>query len=506
MESTLEPGPAALGHGPLRVPALTVVFHPHPRRVGQVALLASLVEGRVEQLSRTKPLFARPGASAVDGEPLAVRHLSREPATLTRNGGGVTVSPGGSPLRVDGAELRSPLPLRPEALERGVVLELADRVVLLLHLAGLGGPPLERLGLIGDSESIDLLRGRILRVAPLQVPVLLEGETGAGKELVARAITAASPRRTRPFVAVNMGAIPSSIATAELLGHARGAFTGATEPRQGHFAAADGGTLFLDEIGAAPPEVQAVLLRILETGELQPLGSDRTRRVDVRVIAATDQDLSAAVAAGSFREALLHRLAGYRLRVPPLRERREDLGRLLLHLLGSELEASREPAAAAWWPRLPAALVAQLTRHDWPGNVRQLANVARRLAVALAHGEAPRPELLPDLFPTMATPVAEEPMAPRRPGRERPDSEALRAALRIAGWRTSEAARALGISRSTLYALIDASPELRKARDLDRDELAACQHACQGDLARMAERLEVSQRGLLLRLRELGLG
>ena len=193
-------------------------------------------------------------------------------------------------------------------------------------------------------------------------------------------------RRERPFVAVNMGAIPPSLAAAELFGAEKGAFTGANRARRGFFRSADGGTLFLDEIGETPSEVQGMLLRVLETGEIQPVGSENPRKVNVRVLAATDARLEMEIAEGRFRAPLLHRLNGFEIRLPPLRERLDDLGRLLLHFLRQEMENLGEnfSLVASGNPRgpwLPAPLVAQLAMGHWPGNVRQLLNITRQLVI-----------------------------------------------------------------------------------------------------------------------------
>jgi two-component system nitrogen regulation response regulator GlnG len=177
--------------------------------------------------------------------------------------------------------------------------------------------------------------------------VLLRGETGTGKELAARALHDAGPRRRRGFLAVNMGAVPPTLAAAELFGAARGAFTGADQKRIGYFTRADGGTLFLDEIGETPAEVQILLLRALDNREIQPVGGGDPQPVDVRLIAATDADLEGAMAAVRFRSTLLHRLSGYEIFLPQLRDRREDFGRLFLHFLSQELEATGQTGRLA---------------------------------------------------------------------------------------------------------------------------------------------------------------
>ena len=398
-------------------------------------------------------------------------------------------------------------------LERGTVLLLAERIVLLLHRM----PPAparetERFGLIGDGAAMAQLRADIRRVADLEVAVLLRGETGTGKELVARAIHRSSPRRSRPYLAVNMGAIPPTLAAAELFGAARGAFTGAGERRAGYFSQAHGGTLFLDEIGETPAEVQVLLLRALETGEVQPVGAEAPRRVDVRVLAATDADLEAAIEAGRFRAPLLHRLNGYEIRLPALRERREDFGQLFFAFLRQELEAMGEeerladpgPRGAAW---MPAPLIARLAAADWPGNVRQLRNVARQIAIGnRGAAQAVLPPAVASLLESR--PGARPSAVPARPAYRRPadvGEEELLAALAANRWKLVPTAAQLGISRTALYTLIDRCAGIRKAADLDRAEIVEAMARYGKDLDAVVEELRVSRHGLQLRMTELGL-
>lgn len=214
-------------------------------------------------------------------------------------------------------------------------------------------------------------------VAQAVAPVLVRGESGTGKELVARAIHARGPRRERPFVPVNCTALPENLLESELFGHVKGAFTGATTARRGLLVEADGGTLFLDEIGDMPPELQARLLRVLEDGEIRPVGADTTRRVDVRVIAATHQPLEERVTTGAFRRDLFFRLDVVPITVPPLRERIDDIPPLVQHFL--QRSRARNPGARV--ERLAPALIAALQRHDWPGNVRELENLVERLVI-----------------------------------------------------------------------------------------------------------------------------
>jgi two-component system nitrogen regulation response regulator GlnG len=510
-QSTIEPLSAGKSITGIKVPALTVVFHPDLRRIGDVARLPELLgkHGCCE-VSRLAPVFATPAGT--DTGPLGDRHVSRKPLTLAGDGTGVVRARATSELavRVDGSSLDDRT-LGPADLARGVVIELGDRVVVLLHMLGLPRPRQPAWGFCGDSDALERVREAISRVADLPVPVLVRGESGTGKELVARAIASSAPWRAKPFIAVNMAAVPHSVAASELFGHTAGAFTGAHSAHPGFFAQADGGTLFLDEIGELEAETQAMLLRALETGEVWPLGGARPLTVEVRVVAATDSDLEVRANNGEFRSSLLHRLSGYVVEVPPLRQRRDDIGRLLVHFLARELEATGErhrleeaSRGAAW---LPAQVVATLARYDWPGNIRQLLNVTRHLVLSTRGGGVVTMDTLPS---ALLTRTAESGDAPeRRPETATPsapvDEDRLLAALRESGWRTSATARALGISRTTLYALIEKSARIRQAKDVGPEELRRCRDECAGDVDAMAEKLEVSGRAIKLRMRQLGM-
>ena len=230
--------------------------------------------------------------------------------------------------------------------------------------------------LVGESLAMREVFAVLERVAASDATLLVEGETGTGKELVARAIHDASPRRRGPFVAVDCGALPEGLLESELFGHVRGAFTGAANARSGMIVRADGGTLFLDELGRISPTVQARLLRVLEERIVRPLGGDHERAVDVRLVAASRDDLDAEVAAGRFRPDLLYRLAVVRVALPPLRTRREDISLLARELLRRRGLPDEAPAG----PGLD-----RLLAHGWPGNIRELRNVLDR-AIALAPG------------------------------------------------------------------------------------------------------------------------
>jgi two-component system response regulator HydG len=245
--------------------------------------------------------------------------------------------------------------------------------------ASVTDPPVLRdsMDLVGSGPAMSRLQQAIDLIAASSAPVLITGESGAGKELVARAVHARSARRGHPFIAVNTAAIPADLLEAEILGHVRGGFTGAAQTRKGLLTEASGGTLLLDEIGDMPQNLQAKLLRVLQFGEVRPVGSDRAHRVDVRVIAATHRDLPTLVREGRFREDLYFRLNVLPLVVPPLRERREDIPMLVAHLLAEARQRSPDSPVRSIEPCALELLVSA----PWPGNVRELASVIERLVV-----------------------------------------------------------------------------------------------------------------------------
>jgi two-component system nitrogen regulation response regulator GlnG len=510
-----------------RYPALTLLYHPDIRRVGERAILNGLLAGRHVPLSRLEPDFESPEHGGA--RPLLDRGISRSPLRVTREENGtLSLSTEGSRMRLvaDGVRVAKACDFSAGEVERGVVVELADRVVLLLHTVPSSPPRVsESFGLIGENEGILRVRHEIRRVADLDVPVLLRGETGTGKELVARAIHQASPRRDGPCLSVNMGAIPASLASSELFGAVKGSFTGSLRDQPGYFQRAHGGTLFLDEIGEAPPEVQVMLLRVIETGEIQRVGGSTSQKVDVRLIAATDADLEAAIEAGRFRAPLLHRLAGYELMIPPLRERRDDFGRLFCHYLAEELRGTGEEHRLAppedggpLW--MPASVVARLARHAWPGNIRQLHNTVRQMVIASRSSEtveigpqverllreaAPLPaSRVEDALPPAPAPRRRAEAAEYRSPAEVTESE-LTATLRATRWEVKLAAERLGISRPSLYLLIEKFPSIRKASDLTREQILEARQLSGGSLEALVERLEVSKKGLLQRMTQLGI-
>jgi Nif-specific regulatory protein len=286
--------------------------------------------------------------------------------------------------------------------------------------------------ILGDSEKMKKVFETIKKVAPTDITVLVQGETGTGKELVAKALHALSPRREYPFVPVNCAAIPKELIESELFGHERGAFTGATSAREGKFQLAHGGTIFLDEIGDMSLDLQAKVLRILEEKELQRVGGSKTISVDVRVIAATNKDLGKAVEDGTFREDLFYRLNVVPLKLPPLRERKEDIVPLSDHFIAGRVRKISSKAK-----RL-------IEVYDWPGNVRELKNCIDR-AIVLGDGKVIQPEDLPHAL-RKGGQIIPAPLE----SLDHIEEDHIVRVLRYSNWNKSDAARVLGITRQTL--------------------------------------------------------
>ncbi|MGD0836296.1 MAG: sigma-54 dependent transcriptional regulator, partial [Polyangia bacterium] len=318
----------------------------------------------------------------------------------------------------------------------------------------------EPLGLVSKSVAMAQVVDLARRVAEVDSTVLLTGESGTGKERVARLVHETSARATGPFVAVNCGAITETLLESELFGHMRGAFTGATQDRPGLFEAANGGTLLLDEIGEVSPGMQVKLLRALQEREIRRVGENRSRKVDVRVLAATNRDLALGVARGEFRQDLYYRLKVVELHVPPLRERRDDVLPLARVLLAdAALRMKRKITSLA-----PQA-ADQLLRHAWPGNVRELENTMER-AVALARGSRVEVEDLPEeIREAVAAPVATL-------GRVRSldviEKEYILAVLQLNGGNQTKTARQLHIGSATLYRKLKRYGLIRKRRHSSR--------------------------------------
>jgi two-component system, NtrC family, nitrogen regulation response regulator NtrX len=305
-----------------------------------------------------------------------------------------------------------------------------------------------RLVMVGDSHVMAQLREQVAMTAPTNGRVLIYGENGTGKELVARSIHAMSRRRNGPFIEVNCAAIPEELIESELFGHVKGAFTGAVADRRGKFELADGGTLFLDEIGDMSLKTQAKVLRALQEQVVEPVGSTQRVSVDVRVIAATNKDLPVAIRSGEFREDLYFRLAVIPIFVPPLRDRREDIPVLAEYFMaGFAQEYGRRPKAFA-----PDAVVL-LQRYGWPGNVRELRNLIERLVIMAPGDTIPASDLafLGGDDPEAAAPPAPAPLMPLHDARDRFEREYILRALAEQHGNMSRTAEVLGVERSNLY-------------------------------------------------------
>lgn len=333
--------------------------------------------------------------------------------------------------------------------------ELNNQIqALRLRLERVEGDP----QMIGNHRTMQRVRALIEKVAPTNSAVIILGETGTGKELAARAIHEQSARVDRPFVAINCGALPENLIESELFGHRKGAFTGADEHRQGLFEVANGGTLFLDEIGELPKSTQSTLLRVLESGEIRRVGDNQPFKVDVRIVCATHRDLNRMVASGEFRQDLLYRINTFEIQLPPLRDRVEDIPQLAQHLL-----ARHRPGVNTDLNALPryfdSSAIKQMMMHNWPGNIRELANVVEHASI-LANRLPITAEDLPSHLgraSALRAPVASTGLSLREL-----EMQTIYATLERLNGNKTATAQQLGISLKTLYNKLGSEPQ-RKA-------------------------------------------
>jgi two-component system response regulator HydG len=297
-------------------------------------------------------------------------------------------------------------------------------------------------GIVGRSPQLQQVLQLLERVAPTDVPVLIEGESGTGKDLIARALHAMSKRAGKPYVSLNMSAIPDQLAESELFGHEKGAFSGATSAQRGFFAEAAGGTFFLDEIGSLSQALQPKLLRVLQDGDYIPVGSRQAKKADVRIVCATNEDLEGKVKRGTFREDLYYRIRVFPVRLPPLRERREDIPLLVEHFIKKHAAALNRKALQP----SPEALRARID-HRWPGNVRELEHTVER-ALLVGQGDT---LALADLPPELRTPQDADAPSGYRSARDQWERQYLSDLLAGAGGSVAKAAESAGLHRSTFY-------------------------------------------------------
>jgi two-component system NtrC family response regulator len=315
--------------------------------------------------------------------------------------------------------------------------------------------------IIGYSSGLMRVLENAARVAQSDATVLIQGETGTGKELLARAIHFNSSRSKRPFAVINCGAIPHDLFESELFGHVKGSFTGAVAHKRGKIEVADGGTVFLDEIGEMPLDLQVRLLRLLQEGEIEKVGSSAAIKVDVRIISATHRDLEALVPTGAFREDLYYRLAVVPIMVPPLRNRTEDIPELVIEFFRRSLQRHKKPSL-----RLPQDILPLFTCYDWPGNIRQLQNVIERVVV-LCPGDEVTIADLPDFLKPFASgvPPADSIRVAEGMTLDAVERQLIVQALGKFGWNQSQTARYLGITRKILMGRI-------AKHHIERDEAA----------------------------------
>ncbi|HEY0467392.1 MAG TPA: sigma 54-interacting transcriptional regulator [Polyangiaceae bacterium] len=496
--------------------AVRIIAHPDARRVGEFAPLFDAGDQATVEISRNAPDFR-----TIDGRtsgPLASPRITRTPLSIELRESELRISHTATTrVEINGAPLQGDRVLDADALKSGVVILFGKYLALVVGYLELIEAAPSAPFMVGDSSAMRALRQEIQRIAPIDVPVLLRGETGVGKELVAAALHARSARAGAPYVAVNVASVPPSLAASELFGHRRGAFSGAVDEHKGYFSQAHGGTLFLDEIGDIVSDVQAALLRAVETGVIQPLGG-RTMKVDVRLIAATDSNLEAAIEKREFREPLLRRFS-YEIWVPPLRNRRDDIGLLFIHFLRQTLgavasEDRLSPPEGDAEPWIPAAFVAALALHRWPGNVRELSNVALRFVVenrehrvarisdSLRGLLAPRPHSEHSVARSTPRPGPALPASSRSERAALVSDAQLVSAMQAAKFQRERAAKALGISKSYLYKRLALIPEIRSLADIPAAEVRSAMEAAAGDYTLAAEKLRVSDRALRIHLKK----
>ena len=421
-------------------------------------------------------------------------------------------------------QLRSALSPKGLTLRFGVAVHPADGPspeALLSAAEALANGREARAGVAGRTitvvdASMVRLHALARRVAVTNVSVLLLGETGCGKEILAEVIHAASPRKDRPFVRLNCASLPGSLIESELFGHERGAFSGAVQAKAGMLETAHGGTALLDEVGELPLELQAKLLRFLEDGQIQRLGGVRPRHVDVRVVAATNRDLERDSRSGRFRPDLYHRLNGFTLHVPPLRDRRDEIAVLAAQFLD---EAAKEQGRRV--PRVSPDALARLQEHAWPGNVRELRNVVRAALIIcgddaeLTAGHVPLQGPPPSSASSRRPRTRSAPAAPARaatgPFQDPEEGARIAEALERCGGNQAHAAEQLGVSRTTLLKRMLAFG-LRPPQDAgpyadpdERRRVVEALAACGGNRSKAAALLRVSRSTLVMRMLAFGL-
>ena len=488
---------------------LTIVFHPDTNRIGNCANLGSIRGEKSRIVARESPCFSFGESS---GQPLDDPYISREALRLCGENGAITLtrSATSSRVSVNGEEMTCECCLDEAQLERGVCIVLGGRIVLLLrrlfHPVAVPAKHDMEASLLGNSAYMTNLRKQISQLAMTDVDVLIRGETGTGKELVAKALHAASGRASADLVAVNMAAIPATLAPSILFGSARGAYSGADKASRGYFEQAEGGTLFLDEVGDTPEEIQPQLLRALQQREIQVVGGS-IRSVNFRVISATDALLDNQSC--NFKAALHHRLSQSEISLLPLREHPEDVGTLfwafLTTFFGSfgrnvllPTEQSSAYVIARW-----ADLFSRFVMYAWPGNIRELRNFSQQIAVVSDATLSIPDSIIQRVSDKGNTAVHEEapPFQVRAAAPKKYSEEAFIDGFEKARFEVSPAARQMGLSRQAIYRRIADTPSLCLADDLPRYRIQEALDRFDGDIGAAAMSLRVSSSALQARLR-----
>jgi DNA-binding NtrC family response regulator len=367
-------------------------------------------------------------------------------------------------------------PIEPTELKRMVGEAIARRKLAKGGEEAGGKAPTQPVAqIVGTTPAMLAVYKTVAHVAPTTATVLIVGESGTGKELVARAIHAKSPRTTKPFVAINCGALPESILESELFGHERGSFTGASAQKRGLFEEAKGGTLFLDEIGEISPKMQVQLLRVLQEGEIRRVGAAETIKVDVRVVAASNRDLKAEVAAGRFREDLLFRLQVVTVQVPPLRERRGDIPLLIKHFIARHADRLQRPA-----PHVAPEVYEMLESYEFPGNVRELSHIIERAMLLAREGVITAGDLPPEVTRSWTahagTGGSMGSLADDWPTLQVLERRYIDRVLSRTGGNKTRAAEVLGIDRRTLNRMFARERAAAAGQQLTDEELDAMDH------------------------------
>lgn len=425
-----------------------------------------------------------PGLSGQDAlKEMRARGFNQPVIVLTATGGVDTVvkamQAGANDFFIKPASPERILVSLRNALSMGDLKGEVDR--LKKHVAG----KTTFADLIGSGPAMTMVKRLGERAAKSSIPVLITGESGVGKELIARAVHGASDRAGKPFIAVNCGAIPENLVESILFGHEKGSFTGASEKHLGKFQEANGGTLFLDEVGELPLDMQVKLLRVLQEGEVDSIGSKRSVKIDVRIVSATNRDLAKSASEGSFREDLYYRLNVYPIEAPSLRERREDIPALVEAFIRRfNVEEGKRVVGAA-----PETMQI-LSAHEWPGNVRQLENAVYR-AIVLADA----PYLLPHDFPAVSGSALPMPAAPAAA----PDMAALAASLPSAAELMEE------VRAEAPVRILDGRGHLRTLEEIERDLIQLAIEIYAGHMSEVARRLGIGRSTLYRKVREQGL-